>query len=190
MLPRSKDYSLCYLPHMSISRRGFFRGLTGKGEDRHSERQRRVLAVESWVRTYLFPYDFALTAEQSAEALAAAVAGIEIDSEQDPLSVERRRQMSEIIGEKIERWRDEYLKAEAVRRDANPFVREFLSAEASPEDVNSLRNRFHVPDPAILEEEIERQIQVWLGGLSNSRLASCDGAALRELVLSELRSWC
>ncbi|HTG73290.1 MAG TPA: hypothetical protein VMT78_13485 [Terriglobia bacterium] len=179
---------MCYLPGMSISRRRFFRGLVGKDEE--NELKRRMQAVEAYVRTHLLPYDFAVTGEQTAEALAAAVAAIEINADGEVPDDEQRCRIREVVEAKVERWRDDYLKAEEVRRAAIPLVREFLSIEATPEDIERLRQRFHIPYPAVLEEEIERQLLAWLGGLSNARLSACDSIAIRELVLPELRSWC
>jgi len=173
---------------MSISRRRFFRGLVGKDEE--NELKRRIQAVEAYVRTHLLPYDFALTGEQTAETLAAAVAAIEINADGEVPDDEQRSRIRKVVEAKVERWRDDYLKAVEVRRAAIPLVREFLSVEATPEDLERLRQRFHIPHSAVLEEEIERQILAWLGGLSNARLSACDRIAIRELVLPELRSWC
>lgn len=175
---------------MSISRRQFFRGLAGQGEDRQRGRQARVVAVEAYVRTNLLPYDFALTGEQTDKVLRAALASVEIDAEDELLTYERRTRLREIVEEMVEQWREEYLRAEETRREAMSFVAEFLSVEATPEDLLKLRQRFYVPYPAVLEEEIERQVRAWLSGLSNARLAGCAGDALRDLVFSELRSWC
>lgn len=147
--------------------------------------------MEAYVRTNLLPYDFALSAEQTSEALSAAIAEVDLDTIEDGiLTYQHGLRIRDVVEEKVQRWRDEYLKAEEVRREAIPFVREFLSLEAAPDDLERLRQRFHVPYPAVLEEEIERQVQNWLGGLSNERLASCDPAATRDLVFSEIRSWC
>ena len=189
MLPRTKDYSLCYLPGMAISRRQFFRGFGGPTPEQ--QRERRIRAVDTYIRTNLLPYDFGLTAEQTDEALSAALAGIDLKTiEDETLTYQHRLQIRDIVEEKVQRWRDEYLKAEDVRREALPFVREFLALEATPADLETLRQRFYVAYPVVLEDEIERQVQNWLGGLSNARLAGCDPAAARELVFSELRSWC
>jgi hypothetical protein len=174
---------------MALSRRQFFRGLVGPTPEQ--QREKRVKAVEAYVRTNLLPYDFGLSAEQTSEALAAAVAGVDLDTIEDgSLTYQHCLRIRDIVEEKVQRWRDEYLKAEEVRREAIPFVREFLSLEAAPDELETLRQRFHIPYPAVLEEEIERQVQNWLGGLSNARLAGCDPAAIRDLVFSELRSWC
>ena len=174
---------------MSISRRQFFRGLTGPTQEQIRDRRTRI--VEMYVRTNHFPYDFALTSEQVSEALTAAVAGIDLDKvTQDILPYMQRRQVRDIVDEKIQRWRDESFRAEDVRRDALKVVEEFLSSEATPEDREKLRQRFHIPYPAVLEEEVERQARAWLSGLSNAFLAGSDASSIRELVFSELRSWC
>ena len=175
---------------MSISRRQFFRGLAGQGEDRQRERRARIVAVEAYVRTNLLPYDFAISAEQVDKVLEAAVASVEIDAEDELLTYERRTRLRETVENMVEQWREGYLRAEERRREAIPFVAEFLSMEATPEDLLNLRQRFCIPYPAVLEEEVERQVRAWLSGLSNARLAECAGDTLRDLVFSELRSWC
>lgn len=146
--------------------------------------------MEAYVRTNLLPYDFALTGEQTAELLAAVVAGTEIDGTDDLFSYERCNRMRDTAEEMIERWRDEYLKAEEVRREALVFVPEFFAMEATPEDLQKLRDRFNISHPEALEEELERRIRVWLSGLPNGRLAVCTNAALRDLIFSGIRSWC
>ena len=175
---------------MSISRRKFFRGLVGQGDNRQREEEKRIRAVESWVRTNLLPYDFALSGEQTAEVLGAAVAGVPIDADSELLTHENRRRLREIVDQKVDQWREEFLRAEEARREAMIFVTEYLSAEATPDDLQRLRGHFHIPYLTALEEEIERQTRYWLASLPNARLASCERDALRELVFSELRSWC
>jgi hypothetical protein len=178
---------------MSISRRQFFRGMAGQGEGRQREHERRISELDAYVRTNLLPYDFGLTGEQTAAVLAAVRAGIPLDgveSTEDLLTYERRRRMNDIVDETVRPWREEYWKAEEVRRSASVLVQEFFAIETTPEDRIKLTQRFHVPHPTDLEGEIDRQVQSWLAGLSNSRLAACDGEALRELVFAELRSWC
>jgi hypothetical protein len=173
---------------MSISRRQFFRGFVGPTAEQ--QRERRVHLVENYIRTNLLPYDFALTGEQTLDILTAAIAGLDLGSVGDALTYDQRLQIRDIVDGRVQQCRDEYLKAEAVRREGRSFVAEFFSREATPEDLEKLRQRFHVPYPAILEEEIERQVDAWLAGLSNAYLAECDSTAIRELVFSELRSWC
>jgi hypothetical protein len=174
---------------MAISRRQFFRGFAGPTPEQ--QRERRVRAVDNYVRTNLLPYDFGLSAEQTSEALDAAIAAVDLETIEDGvLTYAHCLCIRDIVENKVQGCREEYLKAEEVRREAVTFVREFLSFEATPDNLETLRQRFHIPYPAVLEDEVERQVQNWLGGLSNARLAGCDTAASRELVFSELRSWC
>ena len=184
------NYSLCYLPGMAISRRQFFRGLVGQSEDRERELEKRRFAVESYVRTNLLPYDFSLTAEQTTEVLAAAVAATDIEGDGELLTYDHRTRLREIVEARVDRWREEYLRADAQRRDALGFVKEFLSLEASPEQLQRLTSHFNASDPTILKEEVERQVRHWLSDLSNSRVANWSNAELRDLVFSEIRSWC
>lgn len=178
---------------MSISRRQFFHGLTRHEKDPQQDYQRRVRSVENHVLTNLLPYDFALTADQTAEALGAAVDGIDIPTEGELLTPEKLERLREIVEQKVERWREEYLKAEEARQEAIPFVGEFLS-QAQPEDLDRLKLRLSTSNSAASAEEfmgeVERHIRVWLSSLANSQLAVFEPAELRELVFSELRSWC
>jgi hypothetical protein len=190
---------------MAISRRQFFRGVVGKGEARQRGQEQTGTALDTYVRTNLLPYDFPLTGEQTEEVLAAVRAAIQPPdgderseckpdraqpSRDDLFTYERRQQMNEIVEKTVQPWRDEYWKAEEVRRDAAILVQQFLAVETTPEERVKLCQRFHIPYPAVLEEEIARQVQAWLAGLSNARVAACDGAALRDLVFSEIKSWC
>jgi hypothetical protein len=178
------------LPGMAISRRQFFRGVVGKGETRQREQERKTNSLDTYVRTNLLPYDFALTAEQTEEVLATVRAAIQPAGGEDLFTHERRLQMNQIVEETVRPWRDENWKAEEVRRDAAILVQEFLAVETTPEERDRLRQRFHIPDHAILEEEIARQVQAWLAGLANACVAAYDAAALRDLVFSEIKSWC
>jgi hypothetical protein len=167
--------------------------MAGQGEGRQRDHDRRLGELDAYVRTNLLPYDFALTGEQTAAVLAAVRAGMGIEgveSSEELLSYQRRKRMNDIVEETVRPWREEYWKAEEVRRSASVLVQEFFAIEATPEDRLKLSQRFHVPSPTDLEGDIDRQVQSWLAGLSNARIAACDDEALRELVFAELRSWC
>jgi hypothetical protein len=178
------------LPDMAISRRQFFRGVVGKGETPQREQERKTNSLDTYVRTNLLPYDFALTGEQTEEVLATVRAAMQPAGGEDLFSYARRQQMNQIVEETVRPWRDEYWKAEEVRREAAILVREFLAVETTPDERLKLCQRFHIPSPAVLEEEVARQVQAWLAGLSNARVAGYDAAALRDLVFSEIKSWC
>ena len=164
--------------------------MVGQGEARQREDERKTSALDTYVRTNLLPYDFALSAEQTQDVLAAVRAVIQPDGDDDLFNYERRQQMTQIVEETVRPWRDEYWKAEEARREAATLVQEFLLVETTPEERSKLCQRFHIPYPAALEEEIARQVQTWLAGLPHARVAACDSAALRDLVFSEIKSWC
>ncbi len=163
--------------------------MVGQGEARQRDEDRRVSELDAYVRTNLLPYDFALTADQTGEVLAAVRAVIDPDAE-DLFTYDRRQQMNQIVEETVRPWREEHWKAEEMRRDAAIMVQNFLSVETTPEERSKLCLRFEIPYPTALEEEIARQIQSWLAGLPNARVAACDSSALRDLVFSEIKSWC
>jgi len=175
---------------MSISRRKFFRGLVRQGENSETAIESRRAAIESYVRTNLLPYDFALTPEQTLLAISSAQQSILKNSEGRTFTYEERAAMYEAVEATVGPLREQHSKAEDNRRHALDFVREFLRDEANPEDCEALRRRFHIPYPAVLEDEVERQARIWLSGLSDVRLSSSSTSDLRNLVFSELRSWC
>ena len=164
--------------------------MVGQGEGRQREEERQSTALDTYVRTNLLPYDFALTGEQTDQVLAAVRAVIQPVEGEDLFTYERRQQMNHSVEETVRPWREEYWKAEEVRRDAAIMVQQFFAVETTPEERVKLCQRFHVSYPAVLEEEIARQVQVWLAGLPNARVAACDGSVLRDLVFSEIKSWC
>ena len=84
---------------MAISRRQFFRGMVGQGEGRQREQERKTSAIDTYVRTNLLPYDFALTGEQTEEVLGAVRAAIQVPDDEDPFSYERRQHMNQIVEE-------------------------------------------------------------------------------------------
>lgn len=184
---------------MSISRRQFFRGMAGQGEGRQRAHDQMVSELDAYVRTSFLPYDFSLTAEQTDALLSAVRMGIGIegvDSTDELLSYQRRQRMHDIVEETVRPWREEYWKAEEVRRSACVLVQEFFAIEATPEDRLKLSQRFHLPsptdpsNPSNIEAETDRRVQSWLAGLPNAYIATCDDNTLRELVFAELRSWC
>jgi hypothetical protein len=138
----------------------------------------------------LLPYDFALTIEQTAEALAAAVAGVDVDGNTDLFTSEGCKRLHEIVDTMVQGWREEYHRAEEARRDALSFAEEFLTLEATPDDLRKLGEHFQTPATGSLNEELEHHLRVWLSDLPHSRLASCSRSELRELVFSEIRSRC
>jgi hypothetical protein len=172
---------------MGISRRQFFRGFTGR--EGPGRQLRRAAAIDAYVRTNLLPYDFSLTDEQ-VEHLLQAVRSELTPGEGSEFSSEERRRMSAIAQEIIQTWREEYLKAEEKRREAILLACEFLHTETTPGCLERMRNRFQIPASKSLQNEIERLATSWVFGLPNARLASLNAVELKELVFSEMNSWC
>ncbi len=175
---------------MAISRRQFFRGVVGQSEGRQRGEERRTNRLDAYVRTNLLPYDFALSTEQTDELLAAVNAAIQPAENVDLFTYERRQRMNQVVEETVRPWREEFWKAEEKRREASYLVKDLLVVETTSEEREKLRQRFHIPHPAVLEDEIARQIEAWLAGLPNPRVAACDESALRDLIFSEIKSWC
>jgi hypothetical protein len=167
---------------MPISRRAFFRPWAAKAVDRATE-------IDRHVRTHLLPYDFSLTDDQVALTLAAVKAEL-LHGEADLAARDTRQRMADIANRTVQPWREEYWKAEEARRNARTYVRDFCALEASADDLQRIRARFAIPYLTVLEDEIERRAVSWLYSLPNAQLAHLDAAGLRELVFSELKSWC
>jgi hypothetical protein len=145
---------------MEMSRRQFFRGLTGKD---------RATAIAAFVRTNLLPYDFSLTGEQIdqlQEAVRSKLAG----GKGSDFSSEERQRMADIAQEMIRAWREDYWNAEEKRREGSEFIREFILSSAAPEG-------------------LEGRGVSWLYSLPNARLARLSAAELKELVLSQMNAW-
>jgi hypothetical protein len=174
---------------MPISRRQFFRGFTGRGDPEQKELA-RVAAIDAYVRTHLLPYDFSLTDEETSQVLEAVRSGMANGEQTSALTESDRRRMMDLADQVILPLREQFWQAEESRRNALVFVREYLASEATPDDLQKIRERFQIPYLMIFEDEVERHASSWLYSLSNARLAPLEGPALRELVFSELKSWC
>lgn len=146
---------------MEMSRRQFFRGLTGKD---------RAAALDAFVRTNLLPYDFSLTDEQ-IEHLLGAVRSKLAGGKGTDFSSEERQRMTEIAQQLIRAWREDYWNAEEKRREGIEFIHEFIRTTATP-------------------EALERKAVSWLYNLPNARLAPLNAAELKELVFSQMNAWC
>jgi len=177
---------------MPISRRQFFRRFLGPDDQGLQDRKLRVESLEAFLRSTLLPYDFSLDAQQTSELFAEIQSRVAVlpEEEMTSYSVPVRELMDSINRSKIDPWRDQRWAADEVRKAAGIYVTEFLAVEASPDDLQQLRHRFNIPYPTQVEEEVQRQAQLWLYGLSDSRLAEYTTDSVRELVFSELRAWC
>ena len=164
--------------------------MVGQGEGRQRSQEEKTSVLDTYVRTNLLPYDFGLTAEQTDQVLDAVRTGMQAAGDEDPFTYERRLQMNQIVEETVRPWREEYWRAEEVRREAGVLVRDFLTVETTPDERAKLSQRFQVPSPNMLEEEVARHVEVWLAGLPNAQVAAWDNSELRDVVFSEIKSWC
>ncbi len=175
---------------MPISRRQFFRGIVRQNETREPDLHRKLEEIDAYVRTNLLPYDFGLSVDQTAQLLTTVREAMDVQGADDLFTAERRQRMYQIVEETLSPWREEFWQAEEMRRSAPALVEEFVEIEISSEQRRRLGERFSISYPNQLNEEIVRQVQTWLAGLPHAQLAACNVAALRELVFSELMSWC
>jgi hypothetical protein len=174
---------------MAISRRQFFKFL-GSGDRSERARKNRIEQIEAYVRTNLLPYDFALDGAQTEQLFAQVRESVSSLDDADLHSSYVLSIVHAITASMIDPWRELRWKADERRRTAEDYVTEFLTAEASAEGIQNLRNRFNIPYPQVVEDEVRRQVQSWLCGLADSTVAEHTPESLRELVFSELRSWC
>jgi hypothetical protein len=175
---------------MAISRRDFFgrwlpsRALTVR------ERQDRIAGLEAQLRDELLPYEFTLDPVQTDQLFENIRLRLNALSDTE-LSAGNVGAVKEAIAAfLIQPWREAHDLAERIRRAGAGWVREFLETEAAPEDLQRIRHRFNMPDSEALEDEIRGRIQAWLDALPDSRVVQYDSVSVRELVFSEIRSWC
>jgi hypothetical protein len=174
---------------MSISRRGFFRQFL-PGDQGEKDKGHRLAAIENYLYSNLLPYDFTLTDMQLDQLNGDIHAAAEALGDEDMNSPTVQQAMNRLTETRIQPWRADHWRAEELRQVGMTYVSEYLTREATPEDLQQLRNRFNVQYPTSTEEEVERQASAWLNNLSDARLLEYDVTSIRELVFSEIRSWC
>ena len=173
-----------------ISRRQFFGRFAGSGEWTEQERQSRITELESRARGALLPYDFTLDPYQTATLFDEIRTRLKAMNDKALHSGELSTVISAIEVSMIQPWREAHEKAEEVRLAASNHITDFLACHTTPEDLQRLRHRFNIPYSTVVEEEVRRHAQQWLDTVSDSRILEYDAASVRELVFSELRSWC
>jgi hypothetical protein len=166
------------------------------GQKSPEERRSRYDLMDTYVRTHLLPYDFALTAEQETELLTSVRSALEETSDEELFSSILRFKVEEVADKKLRRWRNEnQLKEQAIRlrevRDsAADYVSAFLNGQATPAVIEQLRVRFAIEDSGLLEHELARQIREWIVAVDDSELLQYDVVTVKDLVFAQLRSWC
>ena len=183
---------------MELSRRHFFRRLWSTGDRTPEERLARYGVLESFARTQLLPYDFALSDEQISALTAGVRFHLKATRDTELFAPEICVKLQRIVDAMVEPWRQEHfskLEADANRADQNRsaaggHVAEFLYVRASAEQVDSLRARFGITDLQSLDLRLEAEIKSWINGQTNEELLQYDLNSIREHVFAQLLSWC
>ena len=185
-----------YLVRVSLSRRQFFRRLVRPGEKTREEREARYEVMGAYVRTNLLPYDFSLTAEQESELFAAVRAGLEETGDEELFSAIVRFRVDEIVDSKVRPWRETNQLNELANRlkelrdSAADYVSTFLNAQATPAAVEQLKEQLGIQDSKTLEAELRQRIKDWIATVDDSDLLQYDVVSVKDLIFSQLRSWC
>jgi hypothetical protein len=184
------------LQSMSLSRRQFFRRLMRPGQKTPEERQARYDLMDTYVRTHLLPYDFALTAEQEAELLLSVRSALAETSDEELFSSIVRFTVEEVADRKIRHWREEdqlkheQIRLTEIRHSAVDYVSAFLNGQATPAAAEQLKTRFAIEDLAELEVELTKRIREWITTVDDRDLREYDVVSVKDLVFAQLRSWC
>ena len=153
-------------------------------------------ALETYVRTNLLPYDFSITAEQEADLFAAVRSVMERASDEELFAFTMRVRIEQAVAQKLDPWRAESLlqdragHAKEIRESAIDYVGHFLKLEATPAVIDQLRQRFEVDDADRLKLELEGRMRSWLAGLDDEQILNYEVFTVKDLVFSQLRSWC
>ena len=184
------------LASMSLSRRQFFRRLVRPGEKSREERVARYELMDTYVRTNLLPYDFALSAGQEAELFSSVRSALEDTNDEELFSAILRFKVEEVVDGKIRPWREESQANEnlnrlkEVRNSATDYVSTFLNGQATPAAIEQLKLRFGTLDTRALDAELRTRVQEWISTVDDSELLQYDVVTVKDLVFAQLRSWC
>ncbi len=180
---------------MSLSRRQFFGNFWG-GKKNEAQRSVRMRALETYVRTSLLPYDFAITAQQDAEIFSAARSLMAQTSDEDLFAYTMRVRLEDMVRAKLAPWREESLNQDRayrnkeIRESAIDYVHHFLTVEATDAMIDHLKIRFEVADRETLQSVLENKIREWMAGVDEKQVLDYNVFSVKELVFSQLRSWC
>jgi len=166
------------------------------GQKSPEERRSRYDLMDTYVRTHLLPYDFALTADQESELLTSVRSALEETSDEEPFSSILRFKVEEVADTKIRGWRDENqqneqaVRLKEIRDSAADYVSTFLNGQATTAAIEQLKARFAIEDPRVLDAELTKRIREWIAAVEDSELLQYDVVTVKDLVFAQLRSWC
>jgi hypothetical protein len=152
--------------------------------------------MDAYTRTNLLPYDFALTADQESELLAAVRADLEATNDEELFSSILRFKVEEVADRKIRLWREQnqlkeqLIRLNEIRQAAPDYVSTFLNGQATPAAIEQLKTRFSTDDLRSLEAELKRRIQEWIVTVDDTELLQYDVVTVKDLVFAQLRAWC
>jgi hypothetical protein len=93
---------------MALSRRQFFRRFVNPGARTPQDRLMRYATLDSYVRTHLLPYDFAVTDQQCEELYAEVRRTLEMLNDEELFSPEVYRTVDLVADGKLQPWREAY----------------------------------------------------------------------------------
>jgi hypothetical protein len=181
---------------MPLNRRDFFRKLVKPNQRSREERLARYELMDQYVRNELLPYDFSLSAGQEAELFAAVRKELEETNDEELFSSILRFKVDEVVDRKVRPWREashlneESQRLKELRGSAADYVSTFLNGQATPAAVDRLKERFGISDPGLLDSELRRRIDEWILTVHDHELLQYDVVTIRDLVFTQLRSWC
>src|SRR5438094_9987559 len=149
--------------------------------------------MDTYVRTSLLPYDFALTAEQETELFRAVRAALEETSDEELFSSIIWFKVDEVVDGKIRPWRDaiqlneQLNRLKELRGSAADYVSTFLNGQATPTAIDQLKQHFGIQDAKGLEVELRKRIEEWLSGVEDSELLQYEGLSVQAVVLCSVR---
>jgi hypothetical protein len=174
---------------MPLSRRQFFRSFWSP-QKTLAQRQEQYRIMKSYVGAILIPFDFSLTPEQTTEVFAIADTALQAATDEELFSDAIRIRLDQLIEPNIKLWYNELLShVEEVRQCAPDYVTTFLR-EGSTEEVEQLMKRFSITDWDALDTELRKQVRTWIAGLDNEKVRQYDVLTVKDLVFTEIRSWC
>ena len=106
---------------MPLSRRQFFRRFVNPSARTVQDRLMRYAVLDSYVRTHLLPYDFAVTDQQCDELFAEVRRTLEPMNDDELFSAEVYRTVDAVADAKLQPWREAYW-LQGEDRSAEPRI--------------------------------------------------------------------
>lgn len=182
---------------MALSRRQFFRRFLGPTEDSPTapeSRAARYEVLETYVRTQLLPYDFALSEEQEQELYARVRKHLETVEDAELQSVFVRGQVEEVVEAALTPWREadrlqvQRERNREVREAGISSVNEFVHIFGSPSTLLALRRKLQATELEHLEGMLREEVRGWMASLSEEELLQYDIFTVKDVVFAKIRS--